>query len=149
LTGVDVAQALQQMSSPVYVLALSAYDDTEYISAMLTSGAAGYLTKDEAPHTIIRAVQGIARGETGWLSRRMSSRVARSASTKKSEDSSLTGQEIATLRLIVAGKTNPEIGQLLGSALKTVEADVQSLLVKLGVTSRVEAAVRAVQEQLV
>ncbi|HEX9924540.1 MAG TPA: response regulator transcription factor [Anaerolineae bacterium] len=149
LTGVEVAQKLQQIDSPVHVLALSAYDDTEYISGLLASGAAGYLTKDEAPHTIIKAVQGVARGETGWLSRRVSTRLDRLTSGQKSEETALTGQEIAVLRLIVAGKTNTEIGLLLGTALKTVEKEIQSLLDKLGVTSRVEAAVRAVQERLV
>jgi len=154
LTGVEVAQKLQQKGSPVHILALSAYDDTEYISGLLASGAAGYLTKDEAPHTIIKAIKGVARGETGWLSRRVSNRrgitwADRSTPEQKSEETALTGQEIAILRLIVAGKTNTEIGLLLGTALKTVDQEIHSLFAKLGVSSRVEAAVWAVQERLV
>src|SRR5947207_4195665 len=75
LSGVEVARRLQAAGSPVRVLALSAHDDPQYIFGLLTSGAAGYLTKDEAPQTIVEAVRGVARGEKGWLSRRVTAKV--------------------------------------------------------------------------
>ena len=73
MTGVEVARYLQANGSPVRVLALSAYDDAQYIAALLASGAAGYLTKDEAMEMIVDAVRGVARGEQGWLSARVRS----------------------------------------------------------------------------
>jgi DNA-binding NarL/FixJ family response regulator len=73
MTGVEVARYLQASGSPVRVLALSAYDDAQYIAALLASGAAGYLTKDEAMDMIVDAVRGVARGEQGWLSARLRS----------------------------------------------------------------------------
>ena len=70
-TGVQVARQLQAAGSPVRILALSAYDDEQYIAGLLASGAAGYLTKDEAMEMVIDAVLGVARGEIGWLSARV------------------------------------------------------------------------------
>ncbi len=68
LSGIEVARALKKERRPIRILALSAYDDQEYIRAMLLNGASGYLLKDEAPERIIEAVKGVAQGETSWLS---------------------------------------------------------------------------------
>lgn len=77
MDGVEVARRLQANSSPVRILVLSAYDDRQYILEMLNMGAAGYLIKDEAPEVIVDAVQGVARGEKGWISRKAAVRVQR------------------------------------------------------------------------
>jgi DNA-binding NarL/FixJ family response regulator len=76
LHGVEVARQLQAGGSAVRILALSAYDDQQYILGMLTSGAAGYLTKEEAPRILIEAVRGVARGERGWVSRWVAAKMA-------------------------------------------------------------------------
>ena len=149
MSGVEVAQQLQQTRASVYILVLSAHDDREYIAALLASGATGYLTKDEAPHTIIKAVHGVARGERGWFSRRVSSRIDITKPGEELDGPELTDRELVVLRLIVAGKTNQEIGLVLGLAVKTVEKQVQTVFAKLDVSSRVEAAVYAVQESLI
>jgi len=77
MDGVETARRLQAMNAPVRILVLSAYDDRQYILEMLNMGAAGYLIKDEAPEVIVDAVQGIARGEKGWISRKAALRVQR------------------------------------------------------------------------
>lgn len=77
MDGVEVARRLQGMKSPVRILVLSAYDDRQYIIEMLKMGASGYLIKDEAPEVIIDAVQGIAKGEEGWISRKAAVRLQR------------------------------------------------------------------------
>ena len=64
MKGFEVARRLQAAGTPVRILALSAYDDKQYILAMLASGATGYLTKAEAPQTIIHAVREAAKGRT-------------------------------------------------------------------------------------
>ncbi len=66
-----------------------------------------------------------------------------------SKETSLTGKEEKVLRLVVAGKTNQEIGETLGLSEKKVEQHLQVVLAKLRVASRMEAAMRAVQEGLV
>jgi two-component system response regulator DegU len=75
MDGVEVARQLQATHSPVKILVLSAYDDRQYILEMLKMGASGYLIKDEAPEVIVDAVQSIASGEKGWISRKAAVRV--------------------------------------------------------------------------
>ncbi len=75
MDGVEVARRLQANQAPVKILVLSAYDDRQYILEMLNMGASGYLIKDEAPEVIVDAVQGIAKGEKGWISRKAALRV--------------------------------------------------------------------------
>ena len=70
LNGVEVARELHAARSPVRVLALSAYNDRQYILELLNNGAAGYLTKDEAPEYIVEAIHRVARGEKGWIGQR-------------------------------------------------------------------------------
>ncbi len=149
MSGVDVAKQLKSLRSEVRVLALSAYDDGQYVRNLLANGAAGYITKEEAPEMIIEAVRGVARGEEGWLSRRAVARM--SAWTRDSElaGSELSTRELEVLRLIVGGKTNQEIGHQLKISEKTVEKHVGAIFNKMDVSSRVEAAVQAVQRSLV
>jgi DNA-binding NarL/FixJ family response regulator len=76
LNGIEVAKQLREQASNVQILALSSYDQREYILEMLDLGAAGYLIKDEAPELLVEAVKGISRGETGWFSSRVKRRIA-------------------------------------------------------------------------
>ena len=148
LTGIEVATQLKVGNSSVRVLALSAHQDKEYISGLLASGAAGYLTKGEPPQTIVEAVRGVARGEQGWVSREVAAQMA-SWTQQDAKQSPLTEREFEVLRLVVEGKTNLEIGHALGISDKTVEKHLEGVFSKLEVTSRVEAAVRAVREGMV
>lgn len=149
LKGMDVAQQLKQSGSKVRILALSAHDDLSYIRELIDSGASGYLVKEEAPETIIDAVRGVARGEQGWVSRRITAQMVSWIRKDEVSEVKLTPREMEVLRLVVDGKTNQNIGFLLGISEKTVEKYLYSIFNKLGVTSRVEAAVYAVREGLV
>lgn len=150
LSGVEVAMRLKELSAPVRVLALSAYDDEEYIRNLLLHGAAGYLTKEEAIESIIDAVRGVARGEQGWFSRRAIAQLsALTRHDNSSPNKELSNRERDVLRLVAAGKTNIEIGHALGISEKTVEKHVGAVFNKLQVSSRVEAAVLAVQQGMV
>ncbi len=147
IDGTQVAKHIQQSDPLVKILALSAHDDPVYIRGLLESGAAGYLMKEEAPDTIIEAVRGVAQGDKGWVSRRVAARV--SAWMEGPDKARLTTREQEVLRLMVKGKTNQAIAMDLEISEKTVEKHVGEIFVKLGVTSRVEAAVYAVRAGLV
>jgi two-component system, NarL family, response regulator DegU len=147
--GIEVAQQLKQSGSTVKILVLSAHDDPLYIRELLESGAAGYLVKEEAPETIVEAVRGVAHGEQGWVSRRIAAQMVSWMRKDDTGEVRLTARELAVLRLVVEGKTNQNIGALLGISEKTVEKYLYSVFTKLEVTSRVEAAVYAVREGLV
>lgn len=149
LSGVEVAARVKQLQSAVRVLALSAYDDEEYIHNLLQSGAAGYLTKEEAAEGIIDAVRGVARGEEGWFSRRAVAQLSALSRKPNNENSLLTKREKEVLTCVSRGMTNQEIGHKLGISDKTVEKHLGAIFDKLNVSSRVEAAVQAVQQGLV
>jgi DNA-binding NarL/FixJ family response regulator len=149
IRGLEVARKLQSENSPVRILALSSYDDRQYIFGLLASGASGYMTKEEVPENLIEAIRGVVSGEHNWLSRRVAAKMATWARGESQVGANLTGRELDVLRMVVEGKTNQEAGMALGISEKTVEKYLESVFAKLGVNSRVEAAVRAVRENLV
>jgi DNA-binding NarL/FixJ family response regulator len=147
MNGVEVVNKIVQESLPVRVLGLSSYDDRQYISQLLSMGASGYLIKDELPEYIIEAVKGVARGEKGWVSRKVAAILGNIL--EGNDDNDLTPRELDVLRLLTQAKTNAEIGMQLGISEKTVEKHLDMIFRKWGVVSRVEAAVKAVRDRLV
>jgi len=147
--GLEIAKELQAFNSPVKILVLSTYDDKQFIFGLLGNGASGYLTKEEVPETIVEAVRGVARGEKGWVSRRVAAIMSAWTQSDDVSVKNLTPRELDVLKWVVKGKTNQEIGVELGISQKTVEKHLESVFAKLKVTSRVEAAVLAVQEKWV
>ncbi len=148
INGVQVVDKLVEQALPVKILGLSSYDDRGYISQLLSMGASGYLIKDEMPENIIEAVRGVARGEKGWVSRRVAAMLGQML--EGADDSKhLTPRELDVLRLVTHGKTNAEIGYGLGISEKTVEKHLDTIFRKLGAASRVEAAVMVIREHLI
>lgn len=146
LKGVEVAKILKESNSNVKILALSTYDDKQYIMGLLSAGANGYLMKEEVPENIIDAVRGVARGEQGWVSRRVSALMSTWTQEDSLQTDTMTERELQVLSHVVEGKTNKEIGYELGISQKTVEKHLESVYTKLKVSSRVEAAVVAVNK---
>ncbi|MEX1019403.1 MAG: response regulator transcription factor [Litorilinea sp.] len=138
-SGVEVAREIQAAGLSVRILALSAYDDDEYISSLLSNGAAGYLTKEEALHTIVDAVRGVARGEEGWFSRRAAAQIAAIARRQPEETPQLTEREKEVLTRLAEGWTNARIAQDLTVSERTVRFHLSNIYDKLGFSSRSEA----------
>jgi len=149
LSGVDVVVKMSERGLATRILGLSSYDDREYVSQLLSMGASGYLIKDEIPDTIIEAVRGVARGEKGWVSRSVAAKLTQMLQEEKEGNKDLTPRELDVLRLVVDGKTNAEIGRVLGISEKTVEKHLDSMYRKMNVVSRVEAAVMAIRENYI
>jgi DNA-binding NarL/FixJ family response regulator len=148
ISGVEVVKRISEGELSVLILGLSSYDDREYISQLLSMGASGYLLKDEVPEAIIEAIRGVARGETGWVSRKVAAKLSQILQDDKTGSKDFTPREMEVLRLVVEGKTNGEIGIALGISEKTVEKHLDAIFRKMDVVSRVEAAVIAVRENL-
>ncbi len=138
-SGLEVAREVQESGLPVRVLALSAYDDEQYIMNLLSNGAAGYLTKEEALTTIIDAVRGVARGEEGWLSRRAVARVTATTRRPKANAVELTPREGEVVELLVKGWTNQRIANALDLSERTVRFHLSNIYSKANVNSRAEA----------
>lgn len=149
MEGTAVAAEIRRRGWPTRVLAFSAYADEKYVRGMIEAGAVGYLLKDEAPGMIVAAVQAAARGE-GWFSPAVAAQVAAWARGEKAAPpgAELTERELEVLRLVAAGKSNKEIARALKVADRTVGFHVSNVLRKLGVASRVEAAVLAKERGL-
>jgi DNA-binding NarL/FixJ family response regulator len=148
INGINVAQQLKRNESQVSILAFSGYSELRYVQGVLSSGALGYLTKDEAPEMLVQAIRGVAQGKGGWYSRKVLYELTVNAHSKKSERLGLTRREMEILRVVASGKTNSEIASMLGISEKTVERHLQMAFDKLGVVSRVEAAVRLIRAGL-
>ncbi len=152
LSGIDVARHLRSIGSPVLILALSAHDDEQYVFGLLESGASGYLVKDEVPETIIEAVRGVAQGEEGWLSRRVTAKVMRGRKTQVKNDTDMTSllsdRELDVLRLIAQGCDNQGVADALFISESTVKSHCNNIYTKLGVRNRVQAAAWAWQRGL-
>lgn len=148
LKGFEVARYLQMLKTPVRILALSAYDDWEYIKGLLDNGAAGYLVKGENPEVIIEAIRGVAQGEGDWFSSSVAQQITAQASGPGGEVA-LVKWEHEILKLVVEGQTNREISQKLELSEDMVKTFLNTIFAKLGVNSRGMAAIRAIRTGLV
>lgn len=143
MTGLEVATQLQEDGEAIRVLVLSAYEDPEYITKLLESGAvAGYLTKSESLDTIVAAVRGVSKGEEGWLSREVAAALMKQRrSPSRKVDSSLqqlSRRELEVLQLIAKGFNNMQIGEELFIAESTVKKHVSNIYMKLELNTRAE-----------
>jgi len=146
MEGAEVAAEVRRRGLPTQVLALSAYDDDRYVQEMLEAGAVGYLLKEEAPETIVAAVRAAARGER-YFSPPVMAKVV--AWVRGERPGGLTEREVEVLKLVAEGLSNKEIAHKLRVKKRTVEFHVGNILRKLGVASRVEAAVWAKEHGVV
>lgn len=156
VNGVDVLPALREAAPAVRVLMLTVSEDERDLAAALRGGACGYLLKtiegDALAHSIRRAMSGenvIAAEMTGKLvSAFQASSAATPAPAPEAPRDTLSPREQEIVRLIARGASNKEIGRDLGIAETTVKIHVQHVLRKLGLSSRVQAAVYASEHGL-
>jgi len=142
IAGMGVAKQFRALGLPTRILALSAYDDDRYLAGMAEAGALGYLLKNEAPGRIVEAVRKVMQGVSLWTPEQ-ESRIQRWEEEVARLQESLTAREHEVLQLIARGLSNKEIAQALTVTARTADFHVSNILRKLGVASRVEAAVWA------
>ena len=141
--GVEAISAIRREFSDAKVIVLTTYDGDEDIYRSLQAGAQGYLLKDmffDELESAIRAVHAGGRKIPGVVAERLAGRMG---------GSDLTGRELEVLELIVGGRSNKEIGAALGISEATVKSHINSILGKLGVTDRTQAATTALQRGIV
>ena len=141
--GVEAIAAIRREWPGAKVIVLTTYDGDEDIYRSLQAGAQGYLLKDmffDELESAIRAVHAGGRKIPGVVAERLAERMG---------GSNLTGRELEVLELIVGGRSNKEIGTALGISEATVKSHINSILGKLGVTDRTQAATTALQRGIV
>jgi DNA-binding NarL/FixJ family response regulator len=129
------------------VLVLTAHEEEEYIVSLLQAGVAGYLPKTVGLADLLAAVRAVARGES-VLPPSVAAVVMRRLAGRPTEPriESLTERELEVLRLAAQGATNYDIAQRLYISVRTVEAHLTHIYVKLRVASRTEAVVYAMRQ---
>jgi DNA-binding NarL/FixJ family response regulator len=147
LEGLAVATAIRERHPAVSVLALSAYDDDRLLWGMWAAGAVGYVLKDEPLERILAAVRAAGRGETGFRPEQVERALRWWEETGRKWES-LTEREREVLVRMAEGKSNRKIAADLWISEKTVEKHVGRILEKLGVNTRIEAAIWAVRGNL-
>lgn len=141
LNGILVTKGVRALADPPYVLILSAYDDTDYVTAALAAGAGGYLLKTAGSRDVIAAILAVSRGDIVLhpaVARRALGEGAGGVSS-----TALSGREIEILQQAARGLRTKEIADALDVSTRTVESHFTSIFNKLGVSSRTEAVVRA------
>lgn len=144
LNGIEATRQIKLLRPTVAVLALSAYDDDEYIFGLLEAGAAGYLLKTASGDELIQAIQAVHRGEPVLdpvVTRKVINRFRfpGRASGRDRPSERLSEREIGIIRLAARGMSNKEIADELSLSKRTVEGHLRSIFNKLGVGSRTEA----------
>jgi DNA-binding NarL/FixJ family response regulator len=144
MNGIALARAVAEQAPDTRVIILSAYDDYAYVIGALEAGVSGYLLKTSTARELGNAVRTAAGGALVLdeaISRRLNRRWR---SGSGSQPPAFTPRETEVLNLIARGLPNKQIASQLGLGLRTVETHVSSVLGKLGVSSRTEAALYAV-----
>ncbi|UNB53161.1 response regulator transcription factor [Mycolicibacterium sp. YH-1] len=146
--GLVVLAELQQLPNPPAVAMLTTFDVDEYIASSLRLGASGFLLKDTDPEQLPHMVRTLAAGGL-VLSNSVSLKVVsgylddRVDAAAKSHMRALSDRETQVLQLLARGRSNREIAASLYSSVGTVKDQVSSILAKLSVNTRVEAAIIA------
>lgn len=140
MDGVDAMAVLAKRAPGCRVVMLTTFDDEEYVVQALRAGAAGYLLKDLPAAELAEAVR-LAHAGVTQLDDAAARHVA--AALKPRSTSTLTDRETEVLRLIAAGATNREIAGRLFLSEGTVKNHISSILSRLGLRDRTQAALYA------
>jgi NarL family two-component system response regulator LiaR len=151
LNGIEAAKQIKKAQPETAVLVLSAYDNDQYIYAVLEAGANGYLLKNVRGHQLVDAIRDVWAGEmvldphvarkvVQWFSS-----LSRGERTEGLPDY-LSERELEVLKLAAKGLSNKEIAQELALSVRTVQSHLGNIFDKLGVSSRTEAVLRALKE---
>lgn len=152
LSGIEAVQAINECYPEVSVIILSAFVDTSKVVQAIQAGAAGYLMKDVDPQELAAAIQATRQGKLYLhpeAARRLAEAMRPDPDQYEPTPDVLTERELEVLRLVTHGLSNQEISVQLSITLKTVKAHVSSILQKLGVENRVQAALYALRHHIV
>lgn len=149
ISGIEATRRIKAVMPNVAVLALTAYDDDQYVLALLDAGAAGFMLKDARGQELVEAVRAVHRGEA-VLQPRVAARalrraVARTTATPISTPPPLSDREMDVLREAARGLPNKDIARRLNLSVRTVHTHLSNIFTKLSVGSRTEAVLLALR----
>ncbi len=159
MNGIEATTKIMEICPSAGIIALTSHDREEEVMAMLGAGAKGYCLKDIDPDTLIGVIEAVSKGAC-WLDPGIARWALNQFPRPKDPTiipsgvftdsrTQLTERELEVLKLLVAGKSNTEIASELIVSVHTAKAHVCSILQKLCVDDRVQAAVKAIKENIV
>lgn len=149
MDGIRATAVLQQRYPDVQAVAMTSFAEVERIQEALEAGAAGYLLKDASVEAVAAAIRAASRGEV-YLDSRVAQRLADSLRAPRTAGvQALTAREREVLVHVAHGLSNQQIARRLHISERTARSHVSSILTKLGLGSRTQAALWAIREGLV
>lgn len=150
LNGIEATRSIKETFPDIAVLILSAYDDDQYVFAILEAGAAGYLLKDVPSHELVEAIRSVHAGESilhPTIARKVINRFAapRGQAAIAADADRLSDREMGVLKLAAEGMTNMEIANELSLSVRTVQGHLSNIFSKMQVGSRTEAVIHALR----
>jgi len=152
MSGIEVTRQVKPESPSTAILILTAYDNDEYVFALLEAGAAGYLLKDVGGNEIVDAVRSVRAGESVLhpvIARKVIQRLtpgSKAVEQKDKAESVLSERESQVLKLAARGKSTKDIADELFISIRTVQGHLNSIFNKLGVGSRTEAVFQEIKK---
>jgi two-component system response regulator DevR len=151
-SGIEACQEITNEYPDAKVIMLTSYAEDEMLFSAIRAGAAGYVLKQIGGDDLVRAIEAVGRGEAlldPAVTQRVFQEVRKAAREEEaSAFSDLTQQEMHVLQLVSEGRTNRQIAEMLYLGEGTVRNYVSSILSKLNVRNRAEAAAYAVEHNL-
>ncbi|NIN65554.1 MAG: response regulator [Anaerolineae bacterium] len=150
LNGIEATKKIKSAHPDSAVLILSAYDDDQYVFALLEAGAAGYLLKDVPSHELVEAIRAVHAGES-ILHPTIARKVINRFASPLGEEAAgvgvdqLSKREMEVLKLAAKGMTNMEIANELVLSVRTVQGHLSNIFSKMHVGSRTEAVIQALR----
>ncbi|QRN84406.1 response regulator transcription factor [Chloroflexota bacterium] len=147
MNGAEATEAILKNCPEVKVIALTSFKEQDLVEGALKAGAIGYLLKDVDADDLANAIRQAYAGKP-TLAPEAAQILIQASRQVYHPGIDLTGREREVLGLLVEGRTNPEIAEILVVSKSTVKFHVSSILNKLQVSSRTEAVAKALQENL-
>lgn len=148
MDGIHAAAAIHAAQPTVALLMLTSFSGDAQLAAALRAGVSGYLLKDMSGDALVQAIRGVARGEP-QLHPAIARKLMQHSGPPADPLAELTARERDVLRLLAHGLSNKEIGADLSLTEVTIKGYVSTILSKLGVADRTQAALLAVRYGLV
>lgn len=148
MDGLMAINEIKRMDPEARILVLTSFGEDAKIFPALKAGARGYLLKDSSPHDLLQAIRAVHRGEASLDSKVTRKLVDRVAQPTTSRIELLTEREKDVLRLVANGLSNQDIADQLVTTERTVRSHVGTILEKLQLTNRTQAAIFALRAGL-
>jgi NarL family two-component system response regulator LiaR len=151
MNGIEATRKIKEIYPDSAVLILSAYDDDQYVFAILEAGAAGYLLKDVPSQELVEAIRAVHAGESilhPTIARKIVNRFASPGDPSAAgvESDQLSEREMEVLKLAAEGMTNMEIANELALSVRTIQGHLSNIFSKMQVGSRTEAVIQALRK---